>query len=164
MAKKNFLKTVVGIGAVAVAGKIAYDRFKSVREDYEIEEFETAEDEVKKYNALCQKKEVIEDELFTGCEIKNICSSTIIDLGMATFEQDTYINFTSTCGSLEIIVPEGVNVVLDVDSTLSSVKSVVDNVDEEGIKTVYLIGKAVLSEVVAVPMNFYMDEDDDFEE
>ena len=34
------------------------------------------------------------------------------------------------------------------------------NVDEEGIHTVYVIGKATLSSVDIIPVNFYVDEDD----
>ena len=41
------------------------------------------------------------------------------------------------------------------------VKNLVDNVDEEGIHTVYIIGKAVCSNVEVIPVNFYVDEEDE---
>ncbi|MBQ4283347.1 MAG: apolipoprotein A1/A4/E family protein [Lachnospira sp.] len=161
MAKKSWLKVLVGIGAVAVAGKVAYDKYKSVKEAYTQEENESVDDEVKKYNAVCQKKLVeVEDEEFTGCEIKTDLSSTVIDLGLATFEKDVYINFTSNMSGLTIILPEGVNVACDVNKTLSGVRNLVDNVDEEGINTVYIIGKATCSSIEIVPVNFYVEDED----
>ena len=41
--KKGWLKAVVGIGTVAVAGKVAYDKLKAVREEYSKEESESVE-------------------------------------------------------------------------------------------------------------------------
>lgn len=165
MAKKGWLKAVVGIGAVAVAGKVAYDKLKTVREEYSKEESESVDAEVKKYNAVLDKKVVeVEDEEFTGCEIKNVLSNTVIDLGLASFEKDVYINFTSKLGNLTIILPEGVNVAMDVDNTMGSVNSRVENTDEEGINTVYVIGKAFMSCVEVLPVNFYVDDDGDFED
>ena len=161
MAKRSWLKAVVGIGAVAVAGKVAYDKYKSVKEVYTQEELESVDDEVKKYNAVCQKKMVeVEDEEFTGCEIKTVLSNTVIDLGLATFEKDVYINFVSNMSSLSIILPEGVNVACDVDTTCSGLRNLVENVDEEGISTVYVIGKATCSSVEIIPVNFYVDDED----
>ncbi len=161
MAKKKWLKAIVGIGAVAVAGKVAYDKYKSVKEVYTQEENDSIDDEIKKYNAICQKKMVeVEDEEFTGCEIKTTLSSTVIDLGLATFEKDVYINFTSMMSGLTIILPEGVNVACDINKTLSGVRNLVDNVDEEGISTVYVIGKATCSSIEIVPINFYVDDED----
>ena len=70
MAKK-FAKTLVGIGAAAVAGKVAYDKYKTVKEAFTKEENESVDAEVKKYNAIFEKKVVeVEDEEFSGCEIK----------------------------------------------------------------------------------------------
>ena len=40
MAKK-FAKTLVGIGAAAVAGKVAYDKYKTVKEAFTKEENES---------------------------------------------------------------------------------------------------------------------------
>ena len=113
MAKK-FAKTLVGIGAAAVAGKVAYDKYKTVKEAFTKEENESVDAEVKKYNAIFEK--------------------------------------------------EGVNVACDIEKSVSSVKNLVDNVDEEGIHTVYVIGKAVGSSIEIIPVNFYMDDDDDFED
>ena len=48
MAKK-FAKTLVGIGAAAVAGKVAYDKYKTVKEAFTKEENESVDAEVKKY-------------------------------------------------------------------------------------------------------------------
>ena len=42
MAKK-FAKTLVGIGAAAVAGKVAYDKYKTVKEAFTKEENESVE-------------------------------------------------------------------------------------------------------------------------
>lgn len=56
------------------------------------------------------------------------------------------------------------NVACDIEKSVSSVKNLVDNVDEEGIHTVYVIGKAVGSSIEIIPVNFYMDDDDDFED
>ena len=60
----------------------------------------------------------------------------MLDLGLAVFEKDVYINFNSTASTLTIILPEGVNVACDIEKSVSSVKNLVDNVDEEGIHTV----------------------------
>ena len=57
MAKK-FAKTLVGIGAAAVAGKVAYDKYKTVKEAFTKEENESVDAEVKKYNAIFEKKVV----------------------------------------------------------------------------------------------------------
>lgn len=164
MAKK-FAKTLVGIGAAAVAGKVAYDKYKTVKEAFTKEENESVDAEVKKYNAIFEKKVVeVEDEEFSGCKIKTVGAKAVLDLGLAVFEKDVYINFNSTASTLTIILPEGVNVACDIEKSVSSVKNLVDNVDEEGIHTVYVIGKAVGSSIEIIPVNFYMDDDDDFED
>lgn len=164
MAKK-LIKTVAGVGAIAVAGKVGYDKYKNVKKQFTQEENDSIDAEVKKYNAIFDKKVVeIEDEEFTGCEVKVIGAKAVIDLGLAVFEKDVYINFTSTASNLTIILPEGVNAASDVEKTFSGVKNLVENVDEEGIHTVYVIGKAVLSNIEIIPVNFYVDDDDDFED
>ena len=164
MAKK-LIKTVAGVGAIAVAGKVGYDKYKNVKKQFTQEENDSIDAEIKKYNAIFDKKvDEIEDEEFTGCEVKVIGAKAVIDLGLAVFEKDVYINFTSTASNLTIILPEGVNAASDVEKTFSGVKNLVENVDEEGIHTVYIIGKAVLSNIEIIPVNFYVDDDDDFED
>ena len=165
MAKKKFAKTLVALGALGVASKIAYNKYKSVKEDFIKEETASAADEVKKYNAIFEKKVVeIEDEEFMGCEVKAVAARAVIDLGLAVFEKGVYINFSSNASSVTIILPEGVNVTCDVDKTLSGVRNLVENSDEEGIHTVYVIGKAVCSNVEIIPVDFYVDDDEDFED
>lgn len=165
MAKKKLAKTVVGLGAVAVAGKLAYDKYKVVKEQFTREENESIDSEVRKYNAIFDKKIVeIEDEAFTGCEVKVIGAKAVIDLGLAMFEKDVYINFSSTASTVTIILPEGVNATCDIEKTCSGVRNLITNIDEEGIHTVYVIGKAVMSNVEVIPVNFYVDDDDDFED
>ena len=164
MAKK-LIKTVAGVGAIAVAGKVGYDKYKNVKKQFTQEENDSIDAEIKKYNAIFDKKVVeIEDEEFTGCEVKVIGAKAVIDLGLAVFEKDVYINFSSTASNLTIVLPEGVNAASDVEKTFSGVKNLVENVDEEGIHTVYVIGKAVLSNIEIIPVNFYVDDDDDFED
>lgn len=165
MAKKKIAKALVGIGAVAVAGKVAYNKYKTVKEQFVKEENESVDAEVKKYNAIFEKKIVeIEDEEFSGCEIKTVGAKAVLDLGLAVFEKDVYINFTSTASTLTIILPEGVNAACDVEKTCSGVRNLVKNTDEEDIHTVYVIGKAVMSNVEVIPVNFYIDDDGDFED
>ena len=56
MAKKgSLLKTVIGIGSLAVAGKVAYDKYRNTKEKYVKEEKESADDVVKKYNAIARQ-------------------------------------------------------------------------------------------------------------
>ena len=154
MAKKSkFAKVVVALGAIGVASKIAYDKYKNVKDDFVKEETASAEDDVKKYNAIFEKKVVeVEDEEFMGCEVKAVGSKAVIDLGLAVFERDVYINFSSNASTVTIILPEGVNVTCDVEKKLSGVRNLV-----------YIIGKAVCSNVEIIPVNFYID-DDDFED
>ena len=38
MAKKKLLKAAIGVGAVAVAGKVAYDKYKVVKASFDKEE------------------------------------------------------------------------------------------------------------------------------
>ena len=157
MAKKNkFAKAVVALGAIGVASKIAYDKYKNVKADFVKEETASAEDDVKKYNAIFEKE-------FMGCEVKAVGSKAVIDLGLAVFERDVYINFSSSASTVTIILPEGVNVTCDVEKKLSGVRNLVENSDEDGVHTVYIIGKAVCSNVEIIPVNFYID-DDDFED
>lgn len=165
MAKKSkFAKVVVALGAIGVASKIAYDKYKNVKDDFVKEETASAEDDVKKYNAIFEKKVVeVEDEEFMGCEVKAVGSKAVIDLGLAVFERDVYINFSSNASTVTIILPEGVNVTCDVEKKLSGVRNLVENSDEDGVHTVYIIGKAVCSNVEIIPVNFYID-DDDFED
>ena len=165
MAKKSkFAKAVVALGAIGVASKIAYDKYKNVKDDFVKEETASAEDDVKKYNAIFEKKVVeVEDEEFMGCEVKAVGSKAVIDLGLAVFERDVYINFSSNASTVTIILPEGVNVTCDVEKKLSGVRNLVENSDEDGVHTVYIIGKAVCSNVEIIPVNFYID-DDDFED
>ena len=160
MAKK-LIKTVAGVGAIAVAGKVGYNKYKNVKEQFAKEENDSIDAEVKKYNAIFDKKVVeIEDEEFTGCEVKVIGAKAVIDLGLAVFEKDVYINFESMISNVSIILPDGVNVTCDIDKKLAGVHNYVENTDEEGIHTVYIIGKAVLSSVEVIPVNFYVDDED----
>ena len=163
MAKKHgFAKVVLGVGAAAVAGKVVLDKFKQTKERYAKEENDSLDDEIRKYNAIGEKKVIeVEDEVFSGCELKSVASKTVLDLGLAVFEKDVYINFTSTGSCVTIILPEGVNATSDITRKMSGVKNLVDNVDEEGIHTVYVIGKAVCSSVEIIPVNFYVDEEDE---
>ena len=163
MAKKSkFAKVVVALGAIGVASKIAYDKYKNVKDDFVKEETASAEDDVKKYNAIFEKKVVeVEDEEFMGCEVKAVGSKAVIDLGLAVFERDVYINFSSNASTVTIILPEGVNVTCDVEKKLSGVRNLVENSDEDGVHTVYIIGKAVCSNVEIIPVNFYIFEDID---
>lgn len=165
MAKKSkFAKAVVALGAIGVASKIAYDKYKNVKDDFVKEEAASVEDDVKKYNAIFEKKVVeVEDEEFMGCEVKAVGSKAVIDLGLAVFEKDVYINFSSNASTVTIILPEGVNVTCDIEKKLSGVRNLVENSDEDGVHTVYIIGKAVCSNVEIIPVNFYID-DDDFED
>ena len=156
MAKKKsgIVKAAVGIGAVVVAGKVAYEKYKTTKSRYTKEEQDSADLEVRKYNAICEKKVVeVEDEEFVGCEIKSVASNTTLDLGLAVFEKDV-------CSNVTIILPEGVNVACDIEKRIAGVHNLVENVDEEGIHTVYVIGKATLSKVDIIPVNFYVDDDD----
>ena len=163
MAKKKngLLKFAVGVGAAAVAGKVAYDKVKAAKNKLTKEEQDSAELEVRKYNAVCEKRDVeIEDEEFMGCEVKAIASKLTVDLSLAVFEKDVYINFESMLSNVSIILPDGVNVTCDIDKKLAGVHNHVENTDEEGIHTVYIIGKAVLSSVEVIPVNFYVDDED----
>ena len=163
MAKKHGLaKVVLGVGAAAVAGKVALDKFKKTKERFVKEENDSLDDEIRKYNAIGEKKVIeVEDEVFAGCELKAVASKTVLDLGLAVFEKDVYINFSSNASSVTIILPEGVNATCDISRKIAGVKNLVDNVDEEGIHTVYIIGKAVCSNVEVIPVNFYVDEEDE---
>ena len=134
MAKKKsgIVKAAVGIGAVVVAGKVAYEKYKTTKSRYTKEEQDSADLEVRKYNAICEKKVVeVEDEEFVGCEIKSVASNTTLDLGLAVFEKDVYINFESVCSNVTIILPEGVNVACDIEKRIAGVHNLVENVDEE---------------------------------
>lgn len=163
MAKKKngLLKFAVGVGAAAVAGKVAYDKVKATKNKLSKEEQDSADLEVRKYNAVCEKRDVeVEDEEFMGCEVKAIASKLTVDLSLAVFEKDVYINFESISSNVSIILPDGVNVTCDIDKKLASVHNYVENTDEEGIHTVYIIGKAILGSVEVVPVNFYVDDED----
>ena len=163
MAKKHGLAKVgLGVGAAAVAGKVAFDKFKQTKEIFAKEENDSFDDEIRKYNAIGEKKVIeVEDEVFAGCELKAVASKTVLDLGLAVFEKDVYINFSSNASSVTIILPEGVNATCDISRKIAGVKNLFDNVDEEGIHTVYIIGKAVCSNVEVIPVNFYVDEEDE---
>lgn len=165
MAKKgSLLKTVIGLGSLAVAGKVAYDKYRNTKEKYVKEEKESADDVVKKYNAIAESKVIeIQDEEFEGCEIKASASKVVLDLSLAVIEKDVYINFKSQASSVVIVVPEGVNVTCDIEKVASRVRNEVINVDEEGIQTVYVIGNASVSNVDIIPVDFY-GEDEDFED
>lgn len=165
MAKKgSLLKTVIGLGSLAVAGKVAYDKYRNTKEKYVKEEKESADDVVKKYNAIAESKVIeIQDEEFEGCEIKASASKVVLDLSLAVIEKDVYINFKSQASSVVIVVPEGVNVTCDIEKVASRVRNEVINVDEEEIHTVYVIGNASVSNVDIIPVDFY-GEDEDFED
>ena len=133
-----------------------------LRKDSLKEENDSFDDEIRKYNAIGEKKVIeVEDEVFAGCELKAVASKAVLDLGLAVFEKDVYINFSSNASSVTIILPEGVNATCDISRKIAGVKNLVDNVDEEGIHTVYIIGKAVCSNVEVIPVNFYVDEEDE---
>ena len=50
--------------------------------------------------------------------------------------------FSSNASTVTIILPEGVNVTCDVEKKLSGVRNLVENSDEDGVHTVYIIGKS----------------------
>lgn len=163
--KKSAAKFLVGVTAIAVAAKVVYDKYKVIKNKYEKEENESVDQEVKKYNAVAENKMVeIEDEVFSGCEIKAIASKLTLDLSLAEFQKDEYINFKSNASSVKIILPEGVNVTCDIENVASGIKNLVDNVEEDDINTVFIIGKATASQIEIIPADFYLDEDDDFED
>lgn len=165
MAKNKFFKTIVTLGALGVASKVAYDKYKSVKTEFEKEENDSQGTEVKKYNAIFQNKVVeVDDEVFTGCEVKAIGSKAVIDLGLAVFEKDVYIDFTSKASSVTIVLPEGVNAACDIEKRASVINNLVENTDEDGIHTVYVIGTADASRIQIVPVDFYVDDEDDFED
>ena len=147
MAKKgSLLKTVIGLGSLAVAGKVAYDKYRNTKEKYVKEEKESADDVVKKYNAIAESKVIeIQDEEFEGCEIKASASKVVLDLSLAVIEKDVYINFKSQASSVVIVVPEGVNVTCDIEKVASRVRNEVINVDEEGIKAASLANENVIA-------------------
>lgn len=164
MAKK-FLKTVFTLAALGAASKVAYDKYKDVKSEFEKEENDSLGTEVKKYNAIFQNKVVeVDDEIFTGCEVKTIGSKAVIDLGLAVFEKDVYIDFTSKASSVTIVLPEGVNAACDIEKRASIVDNMVVNTDESDIHTVYIIGKAYASRVQVIPVDFYVNDDGDFED
>ena len=142
MAKKHGLaKVVLGVGAAAVAGKVALDKFKKTKERFVKEENDSLDDEIRKYNAIGEKKVIeVEDEVFAGCELKSVASKTVLDLGLAVFEKDVYINFSSNASSVTIILPEGVNATCDISRKIAGVKNL---------------------NVEVIPVNFYVDEEDE---
>ena len=163
--KNGLLKVAVGVGAAAVAGKVAYDKVKAAKNKLTKEEQDSEELEVRKYNSVCEKRMVeVEDEEFMGCEVKAIASKLTVDLSLAVFEKDVYINFESISSNVSVVLPDGVNVTCDIEKRLANVRNYVENTDEDGIHTVYIIGKAALSKVEVVPVNFYVDDDDDYED
>ena len=125
MAKKHGLaKVVLGVGAAAVAGKVAFDKFKQTKERFAKEENDSFDDEIRKYNAIGEKKVIeVEDEVFAGCELKAVASKTVLDLGLAVFEKDVYINFSSNASSVTIILPEGVHATCDISRKKAGVKN-----------------------------------------
>ena len=68
MAKKHGLaKVVLGVGAAAVAGKVAFDKFKQTKERFAKEENDSFDDEIRKYNAIGEKKVIeVEDEVLAA--------------------------------------------------------------------------------------------------
>lgn len=165
MSKKgSFLKTVIGLGSVAVAGKVVYDKYKNTKARYMQEEDEFKDEAVKKYNAIAESKVIeIQDEKFEGCEIKAVAAKVVLDLSLAQIDNDVYINFKSQASSVIIVLPEGINAACDVEKVASSVKNEVVNTEEDGIPTVYVIGTSNISSVDIIPADFY-GEDDDFED
>lgn len=163
--KRFFTKTMVGLTAVAVGAKVAYDKYKIVKDRFEKEENDSLYEEIKKYNAVCTNKIVeVEDDAFAGCEVKTIASKLILDLSLAVFEKDVYINFKSDMSIVKVILPEGVNVTCDIESKASRVHNTVENSAEDGISTVYIIGTAKASNIDVFSAEFYTDDDDDFED
>ncbi len=162
--KKSFLKTALGLATVAVAGKVVFDKYKNTKEKFEKEENESASEEIKKYNAVATTKTVeVEDEIFEGCEIKAIASKVIIDLSYATINKDVYINFKSNSSSVLIVLPDGVNATCDIEKVASKVSCEVENSDED-VNTVYIIGKATVSDVEILPFSAFTDVEEDEED
>ncbi len=167
MAKKSVLKTVVGVAAAAVAGKVVYDKYKNTKEKFAKEEEESICEDVKKYNAIGTNKAIeVEDEVFNGCEVKAVASKMLVDLSYATIEKDAYINFSSSASSVLIVLPDGVNAVCDIEKVASNVNNEVEN-SEENPYTVFIIGKANLSTVEVLPFSAFLEdkiEEDDCED
>lgn len=162
--KKSLAKAFVGVTAAAVAVKVVYDKYKIIKDKFEKEETESVSDDVKKYNVVAESRTVeVEDEEFEGCEIKAVAAKLVLDLSLAVFEKDEYINFKSNASSVKIILPEGVNVTCDIENVVSGIRNLVDNTEEEGIPTVYIIGKSTMSQIEIIPAGFYVD-DEDFED
>lgn len=165
MSKKgSFLKAVIGIGSAAVAGKVVYDKYKNTKAKYVQEEEEFKDEAVRRYNAIAESKVIeVQDEKFEGCDVKAVASKVVLDLSLAVIEKDVYINFKSQASSVIIVLPEGINVTCDIEKVASSVKNEVENTEEEGVPTVYVIGISNISSVDIIPADFY-GEDEDFED
>ena len=169
MAKKKVFGTVVGLAALAAAGKFGYDKYKKTKDDFEKEEADSSNDSIRKYNSIFDSKVVeVEDEDFQGCELQTIGSKFVLDLGLAKFDRDVYVSLNAKCSSVTIIVPENISAVADIKATAGFVHNYAqepENKEEE--VSVYVVGDAVASTVEIIPMNFYLDEelgDEDFED
>lgn len=157
---KGFLKAAVGLAVAAVAGKVAYDKFKVVKNQYEKEEEESSYDEIKKYNAVGTTKAIeFEDEVFNGCELKAVASKMVLDLSYATIEKDVYVSFKSNVSSLLIVLPDGVNATCDIEKVASKVVCEVEN-SEDNVNTVYIIGKANGSTIEVLPFSAFVEEEE----
>lgn len=166
MAKKGtWIKAVLGIGSAVVAGKVIYDKYSNTKEQFVKEEEESAQEEVKKYNAIGERKTVeIQDEEFNGCELKAVCAKMVLDLSLASITKDVYINFKSQASSVVIVLPEGIHAADDVEKVASRVLNAAEAAaEEDDVPTVYVIGSATVSGIDIIPASFY-GEDDDFED
>ncbi len=162
--KTSFAKTVIGLGSLAVAGKVVYDKYRNTRDRFEKEEKRSAEDTVKKFNAICANRlvEYGEDEEFEGCEIQAVAAKVILDLSRASITRDVYVNFKCDGGSLLVVVPEDTNVVCDIEKVAGVVRNELEEYSSEQ-HTVYVIGALNFGKVEVIPVDLY-DGSDDYEE
>lgn len=155
MKKGKVLKTVgaaaVVAGSAVAITKVAKDKINSCKEQYEKDEAEARTTGQLRYNIMASDRTIIiKEQEIEGFDVKCTMSNVILNMEEQEFLEDAYLGFESHMSNVKIIVPENINVVVDVKGNMSKVKNNVVNLAQEEVKTLYIIGTATLSSVEVV--------------
>lgn len=88
----------------------------------------------------------VDKKSFKGADLDAVFGSITLDLTEAKLDKETVIEADAIFASILIVVPEGINVVMNTTSFLASSKNRVVNSEKNG-KTLYVEGNAIFSEV-----------------
>jgi len=142
-AGKNLVKIVVLIATVHVVVKVVG---KVIDKMNQVDKASEEDENILRYSVIFNGRNIkVEDEIFKGAIINNICGGFKLDLGSARIEEDVDIHCKNLMSGFTLIVPEKVNVNITGKSIMSGVASNVPKLDAETAPTIHIYADNLMS-------------------